>query len=215
MLWWLASAAFVCLAIREAMAGRSRTDGGFYLPYFLIVCGLAVACAWPPLSTWRLERRLSAVSTRLAEGRQARVHCNTIIDTMFSPMQLHSGYAEFGTGRIHYQKPWCSVVRRYLRDPERAGPRELSALNLITHEAMHVRGERNEAIAECQSVRRNYRTARLLGVPDPVARRNALDFYEQLYRQRGSIGGIQAAYFSSDCAPGKALDEKLDDSTWQ
>ena len=85
---------------------------------------------------------------------------------------------------------------------------------MFTHESMHVRGELNEAIIECEAVQRNYRAARLLGVPDHIARRNALDYYNVLYQRRGTIGGMQGAYHSGQCAPGKALDERLSDSTW-
>lgn len=215
MLWLLGSIAFVILAVRELGTGRHRTDGGFYLPYFLLLCGLAVACAWPPVSTWRFERFLSTRATLLADGRAADVHCNTVLDTMLSSEQLAAGYASVDTGEIRLQKPWCSRLRRYLRDPEQAEGETLWALGLFTHEVMHVRGERNEAITECQAVQRNARTARLLGVPDAVARRNAADYYEKLYLQRGTIGGLQAGYFSAECAPGKALDERLDDSTWR
>ena len=63
-------------------------------------------------------------------------------------------------------------------------------------------------------MQRNYRAAKLLGVPDAIARRNALDYYNVLYQQRGKIGGMQGGYYSNQCAPGKAMDEHLDDSTW-
>jgi hypothetical protein len=85
---------------------------------------------------------------------------------------------------------------------------------MFTHESMHVRGELDEARTECQAVQRNYRAARLLGVPDATARRNALDYYNNLYKLRRDEGTMQAAYYSEDCAPGKALDEHLNDSTW-
>ena len=61
---------------------------------------------------------------------------------------------------------------------------------------MHIRGERNEALTECEAVQRNYRSAKLLGVPDATARKNALDYYNFAYQQRGKIGGMQAAYYS-------------------
>jgi len=51
-------------------------------------------------------------------------------------------------------------------------------------------------------------------VPEAVARRNALDYYRDIYSDKGRIGGMQASYFSDQCAPGKALDEHLVDSTW-
>jgi hypothetical protein len=79
---------------------------------------------------------------------------------------------------------------------------------------MHIRGEMNEAITECEAVQRNYRAAKLLGVADETAKRNALEYYNTGYQQRREIGGMQAAYYSDQCAPGKALDEHLSDSTW-
>jgi hypothetical protein len=79
---------------------------------------------------------------------------------------------------------------------------------------MHIRGELNEARTECEAVQRNYRAARLLGVADATARRNALDYYNIIYQERGRIGGMQSEYYSDQCAPGKALDEHLSDSTW-
>jgi hypothetical protein len=42
---------------------------------------------------------------------------------------------------------------------------------------MHVRVELNEAPTECETAQRNYRAARLLGVPDAIAKRYALDYY--------------------------------------
>jgi hypothetical protein len=79
---------------------------------------------------------------------------------------------------------------------------------------MNVRGELNEARTECQAVQRNYRAAMLLGVSEAIAKQNALDIYNINYQQRGRMGGIQTAYYSTECAPGKAMDEHLTDSTW-
>ncbi len=80
--------------------------------------------------------------------------------------------------------------------------------------SMHIRGEMNEALTECEAVQRNYRAAKLLGVADVTAKKNALDYYAVAYQQRGRIGGMQGAYYSEQCAPGKAMDEHLTDSTW-
>jgi hypothetical protein len=72
----------------------------------------------------------------------------------------------------------------------------------------------NEARTECEAIQRNYRSAKLLGVPDGIAKQNALDIYNVSYQERGAIGGMQSAYYSDQCAPGKAMDEHLPDSTW-
>jgi hypothetical protein len=96
----------------------------------------------------------------------------------------------------------------------RANGEEIASLAMFTHESMHVRGEYNEARTECEAVQRNYRAAKLLGVPDATAKKDALAYYYGDYMMREKIGGMAGDYFSDQCAPGKAMDEHLSDSTW-
>ncbi len=215
MLLTLCALFFSWLVVREIFGSlRSDRPDPIYMPYLLLVSVLAVACAWPPLSTWRFERFLEEKAMMLTDGKPVTVHCNTVFDTMLDREQLAPGHANPRTGEIVFQKPWCSHLRDYLDDPEAADRRAIASLNLFTHEAMHIRGEMNEAVTECQAVQRNYRAARLLGVPDALAKDTALRYYSQLYAQRQGSGEFSAKYHSSDCAPGKALDERLPDSTW-
>jgi hypothetical protein len=215
MLLTLCALFFAWLAVREIFGSlRSDRPDPIFLPYLMLVSALAAACAWPPLSAWRFERFLEEKAMLLTDGKPATVHCNTLFDTMLDPNMLAVGHANPQTGEIVFQKPWCRHLRDYLDDPEAADEREITSLNLFTHEAMHIRGEMDEAVTECQAVQRNYRAARLLGVPDAVAKGAALRYYSQLYAQRQSSGAHAAKYHSSDCAPGKALDERLPDSTW-
>ena len=215
MLLTLCALFFAWLAVREIFGNfRSERPEPIFLPYLLLVSVLAVACAWPPLSAWRFERFLEEKAMMLTDGKPVTVHCNTVFDTMLDRQQLAAGHANPSTGEIVFQKPWCSHLRDYLNDPEAADEREIASLNLFTHEAMHIRGELNEAVTECQAVQRNYRAARLLGVPDTVARHTAQRYYSQLYVLRQSSGAHAANYYSADCAPGSALDERLHYSTW-
>ena len=133
---------------------------------------------------------------------------------MVDPEMLAAGHANPKTGKIAIQKPWCATLMSYLAHPDRATDLEVESLDIFTHESMHVRGETNEALTECEAVQRNYRAAKLLGVSDATAKRNALDYYNITYQQRGKIGGMQSAYYSDQCAPGKAMDEHLSDSIW-
>jgi len=219
MLWILTSLFFCWCAFRE-VRGSIVAPPGFDFPtpvtkpYLAIVLALAVLFAWPPFHTWRFQRFLSAKATYLADNHLAKVHCNTIFDTMLDSEMLAAGHANPQTGEIGLQHPWCGTLMSYLDHPNRATDRELESLDIFTHESMHVRGELNEALTECEAVQRNYRAAKLLGVPDRIAKRNALDYYNINYQQRGKIGGMQSAYYSDQCAPGKAMDERLSDSTW-
>jgi hypothetical protein len=219
-LLWILAALFFCWCAFREIRGSIVAPAGFDFPrpvskpYLAVVLCLAVGFAWTPVHTWYFERFLSAKATELADEHRARVHCNTLFDTMLDPEMLASGHANPRTGKIAIQQPWCGALMSYLRHPARASREELESLDIFTHESMHIRGEVNEARTECQAVQRNYRAAKLLGVADATAKQNAMDIYNGSYQRRGKIGGMQAAYYSVECAPGKALDEQLADSTW-
>ena len=218
---WLAAASFFCwCAFREVLWSFVPRPGfpaprPISKPYLALVTLLALGFAWPPVRQWQFQAMLSARATELAEGHRAHVHCNTVFDTMLDTEMLAAGHANPATGDIVFQAPWCGTLRAYLAHPGRASGREIASLGIFTHEAMHVRGELNEAITECEAVQRNYRAARMLGVPDEIAKRNALAYYDTTYRERARIGGMQSAYYSDECAPGRALDEHLSDSIWR
>ncbi len=219
MLWILASLFFLWCAFREIRNSVIAPPGfdvptPVFKPYLALVLALAAIFAWPPVHTWYFQRFLSTKATELADNHRAIVHCNTIFDTMVDTEMLAAGHANPRTGEIGIQHPWCGILMAYLRHPNHASERELESLDIFTHESMHIRGEMNEARTECQAVQRNYRAAKLLGVPDSTAKENALEYYNIGYQQRGQIGGMQGAYYSDQCAPGKAMDEHLSDSTW-
>jgi hypothetical protein len=219
MLWILASLFFLWCAFREIHASIVAPSGfdsprPIYKPYLAIVLVLAVLFAWPPLHRWHFEHFLSARATELADDHPARVHCSTVVDTIFDPEMLSGGHADPRTGRIVIQPPGCGTLSSYLHHPDRASEQELWSLGLFTHESMHVRGQLDEALTECEAVQRNYRAAKLLGVPDRIAKENALDYFNIIYKRRSTLGPMQSQYFSAECAPGKAMDEHLSDSTW-
>jgi len=219
MLWILISLFFCWCAFRE-IRGSFIAPAGFDLPmpvskpYLAVVLALAVLFAWPTVHRWHFQHFLSVKATELADNHRAKVHCNTMFDTMLDSEMLASGHANPRTGEIGIQKPWCGTLMSYLAHPGRATELEVVSLDIFTHESMHIRGEMNEALTECEAVQRNYRAAKLLGVPDAIAKRNALDYYNTSYQQRGKIGGLAGSYYSDQCAPGKAMDEHLSDSTW-
>lgn len=221
MLWILISLFFCWLIIREFKA-RIVTPKGYdrpstepiSKPYIAALLALALLFAWPPFHTWRFQRFLSAKATELADSHRATVHCNTVFDTFFDRNSLAIGHADPRTGEIGIQYPWCGRLMSYLDHPYKANREEIVSLNMFTHESMHVRGEYDEARTECEAVQRNYRAAKLLGVADSIAKKNALDYYYGDYLKRDRSGSMAADYFSDQCAPGKAMDEHLSDSTW-
>jgi hypothetical protein len=219
MLWILVSLFFLWCAYREIRNSLIPPPGydnpsPISKPYLALVLGLALVFAWPTVHAWYFQWFLSVKATELADNHRAIVHCNTTFDTMLDTEMLAAGHANPRTGKIGIQHPWCNILMAYLRHPGRASERELESLDIFTHESMHIRGEMNEARTECEAVQRNYRAAKMLGVADAVAKQNALDYYNGSYQMRAKIGGLTGGYYSTECAPGKAMDEHLPDSTW-
>ncbi len=184
------------------------------MAYVALMLSISAAFAYTPIRYLLFEHFLTQKARILAETNKVSVHCNTLFDTAVDPMSLASGHASPESGEIVIQQPWCGVLMDHLRHPERMDMRGIFSVQMFVHESMHVRGEMNEAITECEAIQRHYRGARLLGIPDAVARKSGMLFYETQYKARATIGGMQAAYYSDQCAPGKGLDEKLPDSTW-
>ncbi|WP_131782843.1 hypothetical protein [Legionella gresilensis] len=215
MIWTLLALFFWWLIYRELKNPISKFLGfetDMALPvskgYLALLFVLALLCSWLSLSQWHFQRYLTKVARQLSQNPSAIVHCNTLFDTIFDEEVGITGHADIKKGYIVIQYPRCKFLKNYISHPKQATLEELISLNTLTHESMHVRGEYNEAKTECQAIQRNYLTAKLLGVPAQIAKKNALDYYARVYLKRRDM------YFSKDCAAGKKLDEQLPDSIW-
>ena len=220
MLWWGLAALFMFLALREIHSGFVAKPGydapeKISMAYIAIMLAIAAGFAYVPMRTLLFEHFLTEKAQILAGSSKVSVHCNTFFDTAVDPMSLASGHANPETGEVVLQAPWCGVLMDHLRHPGRMDEKGIFSVQLFAHEAMHARGEMNEAVTECQAIQRHYRTARMLGIPDDIARKSGLQFYETQYKARRRIGGLQAPYYTDECAPGGKLDERLEDSTWK
>ena len=198
---------FLWMAWRGIKKPTNRVKGydGFDLGYIAAMICLAVAAGWVPFKAWRFEQFLSEKATILAE-RRADVHCNTAFDAIFDNDVRMAGHANIITGEIVFQYGWCAQFMEYLDHPENITQKQLFSLHILTHESMHARGEYDEHKTDCQAVQRNYRAAKLVGVPDHLAKEHAVRYYKTFYPHH--------PYYSNKCGPGKAYDEELSDSTW-
>lgn len=204
MLWILITLFFCWLIYNEL-----NTDLPKSKLYLTVLLSLALSCSWPPIHFWYFEHKLNSIAILLSENPSTRVHCNTLFDTVFDEDPGVGGHTDYTDDYIVIQYPLCSTLMDYLNHPYKANIDELTSLNILTHESMHARGEHDESKTECESVQRNFRTAKLLGVPDYIAKENAIAYYKEVYLKRKT-----GPYFSEQCAPGKDMDEQLTDSIW-
>ncbi len=199
---------FLGLIVREFLPSRSGMDAPrrFDPIYTGLLLALAVSCAWMPFKYWQFEKTMAKRTAELAGVPEVTFHCNSAFDSIFDNDPGVAGHANPTTRRVVFQLGWCKSLMRYLDDPEGADQEARFSLHMFTHEAMHIRGELYEPKADCEALQRDVQAAGMLGVPQDIARRHARDYYDIVYPRH--------PYFSSDCGPGKPMDESMPDAPW-
>jgi hypothetical protein len=218
MLTWLALIAFLgaaALSLRWYVGGRRDSLGrpvAFPTISVALLGVLACVAAYPAYARHREESRLAKAASAIA-GVKVTVVCQTLSGA-FVDVGAEAGYVKWtadGTPEhvAHIKWDQCKDLRHYLgsgkRHPSRA---DLIAVHVLTHEAVHTGGEKDEARTECKAVQRDAEMARLLGAPDAGARALAWMYWKTIYPN------MPDDYRNGGCAPGGALDEALPTSPW-
>jgi hypothetical protein len=177
-----------------------------------LALAVAVAAGIPVLRHHELESRLAEVASSLA-GRPVSVRCETLSQA-WTDAHPELGYVRFGAdgqpetlatltvGACQDLGSWLSS------DKAQPVQNQVIAVHVLTHEAMHMAGLREEAKAECAAVQRDARTATLLGATETQAQALVRDYWQQVYPR------LTDAYRSADCAADGSLDEGLPNPPW-
>jgi len=198
--WWLT---------RVDALGRGRP----FPAIGVTVCSVgAIGCVLPVLLQARLEHRLAAAASVVA-GRRVEVHCQTL-GQAWVDARPELGYVELGRdgrpqARTVMAVQACDDLSDWLGSGQREPTRDqIVAVHVLTHEAMHMAGETDEARAECRAVQRDAHLARLLGDSPERARALARRYWREVYPH------LPDAYRSVGCRPGAVLDEHLPEAPW-
>jgi hypothetical protein len=202
------SAFFAWLTLREFWVNRNKENrfNLFNIFYLGTLITITILLASQPYKYWKFEKLMAQKSSVLADNKQVNFHCNSVVDSVFDNDLGVAGHANPKTGEIVFQNTRCEDLMNYIDHPESVTQREIISLHIFTHESMHIRGELDEKKTDCQSIQRNYLAAKLLGIPDEIARNNALVFYKTVY--------LKHPYRSPLCIKGGKYDEDLDDFIW-
>jgi hypothetical protein len=172
----------------------------------------AVLCAVPLVRHAQLESRLADVAGELV-GREVSVRCETVGEAW---LEAHPerGYVRFGADGVPERHAvitydTCQDLASWVRS-DHGSPSEdqVIAVHVLSHEAMHMKGLTNEALAECAALQRDHRTAVLLGATDDEARSLARRYLLTVYPT------MPAEYRSGECRAGGEMDEHLEDPPW-
>ena len=217
MLTWLAVALLTGAAVVAIGWGLRRTDElgrprRFPWVSVALLLALSVGAAVPGVLRASQERRLGGTASVLA-GVRVAVRCQSF-GGAFVDAGPELGYVRWRPDGS--PEPWALIKRdqcRHLAAYVRSGTGrptrdQVVAVHVLTHEAMHLSGRLDEAVAECAAVQRDAHTARLLGAGPAEAAELAAAYWRNIYPL------MPDGYRSGECRPGGTMDERLADAPW-
>ena len=178
----------------------------------LVLAGVGLGLLVPVVRHARLEHRLDDVASTLV-GVPVAVHCQTAGEELFDIGSELGFVRADAAGRPEratlIKRGPCRRLADYVRSDKSSPSRdEIIAVHVLSHEARHMAGQMTEALAECEAMQRDARTAELLGADPAQARALAAAYWDQVYPL------MDDGYRTGECAPGGPLDEHLGNGPW-
>jgi hypothetical protein len=193
---------------RRDSLGRERDLPVLSVSVLVLV---AVAAAVPGAQRKVEERRLGKIASSLA-GKHVSVHCQDGAEAFVDAGSEYGWVAFDANGipepRTLIKREQCKLLKSYDKHPSSPSWDEMVAVHVLTHEAMHMRGERSEQVAECQALQRDALTAQGFGATPQEGMALAQRYWKQVYPR------MPDDYITGSCSPGGALDEALASSPW-
>jgi hypothetical protein len=194
-----------------------RRDGlGRAKPYprvtVLLLVAVAVGALIPVVRHHRLESRLESAASALV-GVPVVVHCQTAGQQLVD-VGAELGFVRYGPDGVPeratlIKRDQCGDLADYLGSDKSSPSRDqVVAVHILSHEARHMAGITNEAVAECGAMQRDAQAAQLLGADAAQALRLARLYWATVYPR------MPENYRSTQCQPGGPLDEALPAAPW-
>jgi hypothetical protein len=178
----------------------------------LLLVALALGALIPAVRHHRLETRLAAAATTLV-GVPVAVHCQSVGQQLVD-VGPELGFVRYGPDGVPeratlIKRDQCGDLSDYLGSDKSSPSRDqVVAVHILSHEARHMAGITNEAVAECGAMQRDARAAELLGADPEQALRLARTYWTTVFPR------MPEDYRSADCRPAGPLDEGLPAAPW-
>lgn len=207
----VAALAGAALAVRWLLSTRS--SGGAFPAISVGSCAvLAVVATLPVVVRANLDGRLGHAASTLV-GVPVKVNCQTLTGSALD-LGNELGWVAWGPDgrperRTLIKHTQCNDLQAYL-DSNKHHPTDaqVQAVHVLTHESMHMAGNKNEAVAECYATQHDTQMAELLGASPADAHQLAVRYWQSFYPR------MPDGYTSRDCRPGGNLDLHLATPAW-
>jgi len=206
-------AALGAAALLLRWLASTRASGGAFPAISVGSCAvLAVVATLPVVVRANLDNRLGHAASNLI-GISVKVNCQTLTGSAVD-MGNELGWVAWGPDGAPEHKTLikhqqCNDLQAYLDSNKRhPSDEQVQAVHVLTHESMHMAGNKDEAVAECYATQHDTEMAELLGASPADAHQLAVRYWRLFYPR------MPDAYTSADCQPGGRLDLHLPTPAW-
>lgn len=150
-----------------------------------VVVGLLAGGGWLEYR-WQVTERAAAAGAAVVAGPDSPgLHCMRFSESLLYARGF-DGYVDFnrdgepGQAVLTYQV--CQDLKAWLEsDKESPSEAQVVAVHVVSHEAVHLTGERSEAVAECVAMKRDAQVAKAMGATEAQALRLASLYRVNVY----------------------------------
>jgi hypothetical protein len=165
-------------------------------------------------TAWSLtENKLNTAIREYTGNPEVSVHCQRFTEAL-GDVSPYKGYVKYNsdytpTTVAQLDEDICRNLRSWIWG-DKANPTidQINAVHILTHEAQHLKGQINEAIAECDAIQADSAVAQLLGATSEQGQALADRYYRETYPR------MPARYSDSGCRQYGSLDRSSADGIW-
>lgn len=201
--WFLLTCTITCIWFMWSLRQKSSSWGtvgfAFGLSCLLLVVPTILEVRWQVN-----ERRYSTAMESFVQ-KDVTVHCQRFTDTLVDADGYagHVKYTETGADTVAFLD-WntCNDVAKLNQgdDMFNVSKSAVNALHVLVHEGQHLKGEKDEKVADCQAIVNTPTVAQLLGLTEAEGKVLAKRYYEETYPY------MPASYRTNECRHGGSFD---------
>lgn len=132
---------------------------------------------------WQIvQAKGSAIVREVSGNDKGHLKCQRLSTAFIDKYPLYAGYVEHdkpNTAVVKYRE--CKDLMDYFSNPEKDSIEHTMAFNVLLHEAVHVSGEFDEAVAECRAHQHHVSEAVKMGTDAMVAVKNLKTYISEYY----------------------------------
>ena len=143
---------------------------------------------WQEIQWQKVEWEGTAVVKEISGNKEGYLKCQRFSEAFFDVNTTRGGMVMSDAPNeaiVNYEQ--CQSIMGWMESGKKSmTSKELQSLHVLTHEAVHVAGERNEAVTECTAINRDNMTVSILGAPDALALETPQRYYDEFFNRMPS-----------------------------